>query len=273
MTRAARRASIAALCAPVFFAAFCGTAISAGAVPVGPHARAPLNAAVAKDAPVAKSGWASLPVGPARGYPFGYTSVQVTKISLLPPNADDVDQIRVAKAPRLGPFRINTKAGLKAWPNACALTGLAQLKALFPAITGLKGAPLGTNGHPNDTDCKFSLRTVFDPRGYVTPSWVDISLERIGPRAQGTYSKALAQQEAMAHKYPAQYAGYPDLSNGVKCFDDGNELQCLKDEAYYWVIGHKVTGGAFVTSDQAVWTDQIEIPLAEVIAAEVSTTP
>jgi hypothetical protein len=59
------------------------------------------------------------------------------------------------------------------------------------------------------------------------------------------------------------------LKNGVQCFDDGSELQCLKGDVNFWVSGQKVTGGNFFGADQAVWVDQIQVPLAEVLGAEL----
>lgn len=127
---------------------------------------------------------------------------------------------------------------------------------------GSKAEILGSGANtPHDTTCKFDLKTSFDPHGYSgVPSWVEISLEGVGAGALGSYQQSLAEQRAMAPKYPAQYADYPDLKNAVKCFDDGNELQCLKGEASFWVSGQKVTGGDLSGVDQSVWIDQVESP-------------
>jgi hypothetical protein len=112
---------------------------------------------------------------------------------------------------------------------------------------GSKAEILGSGANtPHDTSCKFDLKTKFDPQGYSqTPSWVEISLEEIDSGAPSGYQQSLAEQKAMAPKCPAQYADYPALKNGVKCFDDGNELQCLKGDASFWVNGQKVTGQPF----------------------------
>ncbi len=223
----------------------------------------------------------TLPLGPATSYLFGYTKFDGSKISLLPPNDSDVNQSLLARAPRVGPFHITLSASFAGWPSACDLTGLAQLKALDPSITGLDGAPVGSKAEilgsggntPHDTSCKFDLKTKFGPQGYSqTPSWVQINLEEIDAGAPASYQQSLAEQRAMTSKYPAQYADYPALNYGVKCFDDGNELQCLKDDASFWVSGQKVTGGNFTGVDQSVWVDQLEIPLAEVIGAELATS-
>jgi hypothetical protein len=245
----------------------------------GAAALSSLPAAASALAP-ALSGPAALPTGAATSFIFGYTMDEGSKISLLPPNDADVDQARVAAAPKLGPFHIHLSASFAGWPSACNMTSLAQLKALEPSITGLQGKPSGSKGEilgsggktPHDVECQFNLRTSFAPAGY-TPSWAQINLEEIDSGAPASWAQELSGQKSQAHKYPAQYAYYPNLRNGVKCFDDGNELQCLKDDADFWVSGQKVTSGNFSGVDQAVWVDQIEIPLAEVIGAELTTAP
>ena len=262
----------------ITLAAAVGLAASAPAVMIGGGYAA---AAAAKTTGRAKTGWQSLAVGPATGFPFGYVKDEGTRISLPPPNDDDVDQARVGSAPRVGPFRISLSVGERVWPGACSLTGAAQLHALFPAVTGLRGKPvgavgenLGTGGNtPHDVQCKFSLKTTFDAAGYSeTPSWIEVEIEEVDPGVPSNYSQAQAQQAGTAKKYPAQYANYPNLKNGVKCFYDGTELQCAKGDFAYWVVGQKVTGGAYYSSDQAVWIDQIVIPVAEKIGGEVTTT-
>ena len=229
-----------------------------------------------------------LPVGAATGFPFGFAMDEGAKISLLPPNDADVDQARVAAAPLLRPWKISLAAGDKAWPDACDLTAISQLHELFPAIVSLQGKPVGTKGEstklvgpatttPNYVRCRWSLKTTFAAAGFA-PSWVGVYLDEVDASSPTSYSQDLAQQKtfaAMGHdvSYPWEFADYPSLEHGVKCFDDGTELQCLKDDAFYWVLGQKVTGGPQPNSDNAVWVDQVEIPLAEVIGAELSTSP
>lgn len=221
---------------------------------------------------------ATLPVGAAKSFVFGSVKDEGSKISLPPRNPADVNQHRVARAPKVGPFHVALSAGEKAWPSACKLTDAAQLHGLFPAIIRLRGKPLGVKGEnlgsgsstPVDVQCKFNLKTSFDPSGYSeTPSWVQINVEGIDQGEAAQYTESLKQQKAEAKKFPAQYADYPHLADGVKCFYDGNDLQCLKGDAFYWVSGQKVTGGSMTTVDQAVWVDQIEIPLAEKIGSEL----
>ena len=251
----------------------------AGVVPAAGAAPVPSRAAHTM---AVKTGWSSLPVGAATGFPFGYVKDEGAKISLPPRNTNDVDQARVAKAPKVGPFRFNVNSGEKVWPDACSLTSAAQLHAVFPAIVAFKGKPVGAKGEnlgsgsntPRAVQCKFNLKTTFDPQGYSqTPTWVQINIEEVDGGAPSQYAESLQQQAAEAKKYPAQYADYPALKNGVKCFYDGNELQCLKGDFSFWVSGQKVTGGTYTSSDQAVWIDQVEIPLAEMIGAEVTTEP
>ena len=221
----------------------------------------------------------ALPVGAAKGFPFGSVKDEGTKISLLPPTDAGVDQARVAHAPRVGPFAISLAKSFAGWPSACELTDAAQLKEVFPGITGVRGKPAGSRGEvlgsgkktPHDTQCTWSLSTKFAPQGYTTYSNLQIQLDEIGPGVPQSWAQELASQRAASKKYPAQYANYPSLEHGVKCFDDGNELQCLKGEIDFWVLGQKVTGGEYYSSDQAVWVDQVELPVAELLGAELST--
>lgn len=237
-------------------------------------------AAVRSSLPLAAKA-APLPAGAATGYPFGYVMDEGAKTSLLPPNDNDVNQARVAVAPKLGPFTINPNGSPSGWPNACNLTSLPQLKALEPSITGFRGNPVGTRAEllgtggraPHNTECQFNLKTTFQPQGYgSTGSYVTVQFEEIDTGAPASYREALAGQKGEAHKYPAQYADYASLKNGVQCFDDGNELQCLKGDVNFWVSGQKVTGGNNFGADQAIWVDQIELPLAEVLGAELKTS-
>jgi hypothetical protein len=237
-----------------------------------------LGAAASATATTAKA--SPLPAGAATGFPFGYVLTEGAKTSLLPPNDNDVDQARLAHAPKVGPFSINPNGAPAGWPDACKLTSLTQLKVMEPSITGLRGAPVGSKaeilgtGHsaPHNTQCQFNLDTTFQPVGYgSTGSYVTVQLEDVGTGAVYAYRQALAGQKGEAHKYPAQYADYPDLRNGAQCFDDGNELQCLKGDVDFWVSGQKVTGGNYFGADQAVWIDQIQIPLAEELGAELKT--
>ena len=58
----------------------------------------------------------ALPAGAATGYPFGYVMDEGAKTSLLPPNDNDVDQARVASAPKVGPSGSTPTALLRAGP-------------------------------------------------------------------------------------------------------------------------------------------------------------
>lgn len=229
--------------------------------------------------PIAAASAASLPTGAATSFPFGSINSGGAKVSLPPSGTKDVNQGRVAAAPRVGPFKFTPNGSPSTWPNACQLTNKAQLHALEPSITGVisksgQKAELLFSGKvtPHNTDCKFTLNTSFEPKdeGGVD-SWVEIQLSEIDSDAPSSYQQQLADQQKLAKKYPAQWADYAHLKNGVKCFYDGNELQCLKGDVDYWVLGQKVTSGDLYSVDQAVWLDQIVIPLAEVLGAELKT--
>lgn len=244
-----------------------GAALGVAAVPVPAQGAAPAATSVAR----------GLPVGAATGFPFSYARVDGRKLSLLPPTTAGVDRARVDHAPRLGPFKISLKKGFSGWPSACRLTDAAQLKALFPAITGVRGRPVGTQvqlpgqARPTrqDTHCTFTLGTTFEPPGYSSYSNVQVQLFEVGPSTPSRWASDLAAQHAEAKKYPTDYAYYPRLENGAKCFDDGTELHCLVGDIDYWVSGEKVTSGAYFSSDQSVWVDQVEIPLAEMLGREL----
>jgi hypothetical protein len=224
------------------------------------------------------AGPGSLPVGAATSFVFGSYNDSGTPVSLLPPNADDVDQAAVSAAPRLGPFTVDPNAGPSTWPDACTLTNAAQLKALFPAITGVSGTQgqkaniIGGSGGqtPNNTDCQFNLTTTFDSgNAGGPPSFVEINLQEIDPDSPTIWQQSQQQDDSPASQNTGQYALYSNLPGGVSCFYDGTELQCLKGDFDYWISGMKNTGGNFETVDQAVWIDQIELPLAEVLATEL----
>ena len=99
-------------------------------------------------------------------------------------------------APKLVPFTINPSAspcGLAR--RAADLRALAQLKALEPSITGLRGNPVGTKAEllgtggsvPHDTECQFNLKTTFQPQDYgSTGSYVTVQFEAVDPEAPGS---------------------------------------------------------------------------------------
>lgn len=222
----------------------------------------------------------TLPTGPATGFPFGYVKDEGTRISLPPPNDADVDQARVAKAHKLGPFHVQMSRSFAGWPSACSVSNAAQLQSLIAGVTGLRGKPvatkaeiLGSGGNtPHPTDCKWNLKTTFDDSSQSVPSYVEVSFEEIDPGAPATWRQELKDSHSEAKKYPAQYAYYSGLPHGVACFYDGTELQCLKGDFDFWVTGEKFTSGSYPSADTAVWIDQAELPLAEVVADEVSVS-
>ncbi|HET9060390.1 MAG TPA: hypothetical protein VFN61_10755 [Acidimicrobiales bacterium] len=198
------------------------------------------------------------------------------------PNINDVNQAAVKTTKKLGPFVFSLSKSFAGWPSACPLLNGSQLHHLFPAIVSLHGAPVGTRAEimgsgkktPRPTDCEYNLNTTFEPAGYGnTVSWVDVSVQGADSGTPQIWNMSWQQQKSTAHKYPEQYAYYPSLLGGTRCFYDGNGLECLKGDIDFWVGGDKVTDGNFQTVDEAMWLDQVVIPTAEVVAAEVRTAP
>ena len=224
----------------------------------------------------------TLPVGAATSYLFGYTKSEGSKISLLPPNDSDVNQSLVARASRLGPSHIRLSA------QFCGLAQRLQPRRPRPTegaravhnragrrARGQQGREPGIGRqHPPRHELQVRPEDQVRPPGSRT----NPELGRNQPgrdrrgRPRPATSSLWPSKRRWRTKYPAQYADYPALKNGVKCFDNGNELQCLKGDAIFWVSGRKVTGGNLSGVDQSVWVDQVEIPLAEVIGAELTTS-
>jgi hypothetical protein len=241
-------------------------------------------------APAETGGPSALPVGAARAnfYPFGYTVYPVEpasariKMSNSPPNTKDVNFAAISSAPTVGPFDPgDDTSNLASWPPACSLTSAAQLHGLFSAITGLDGKPEpepssrpGPGGAaPAITGCQFNLRTSFVSAAETkVPGSVSIItvLERaIGPDATTTFRQGLQRQRAVRGLYSSEFADYPSLPDGVSCSTGGTVLECLKGYTDFWIYGQKYTDGPNVDVDQAVWIDQIEIPLAIKLGSEL----
>lgn len=172
------------------------------------------------------------------------------------------------------PFKINTAAGPKSWPNVCTFTTAAQLKALDPQITGLKGKPVGTKSNiigagggstPFPTDCKFNLTTKFDKADTAgNPSWVDISLSIVDTTAPEVFKQDETSTSVR------KFAGLP---GGASCYaDTGNLLTCLTGNIVYNINGTKDTGGANFQADQEKWLTKIDLPLAKKLATELSSS-
>ncbi len=216
--------------------------------------------------------------GPTAQFPYGSTNDNGTPIALPPPNASGVDAAAIAAAPTLGPFKIDPNAGPSGWPDACTFTNAAQLQALDPQVTGLSGAPVGTKASviggsggntPNNSSCKFNLTTKFDsPDSAGQPSWVEVDLQTVSTDAPQSFQQEHQNQAAQAPKYPAQWADYPSLPGGASCFYDGNELQCLSGNVFYYVLGQKVVSSGGGSADQVRWINEIVLPLAEKLGPE-----
>jgi hypothetical protein len=87
----------------------------------------------------------------------------------------------------------------------------------------------------------------------------------------------LAWAKTQGAKSPGQFANYPGLKNGTSCFETAMEMTpylfCLAHQVYFSVTGDKVTGGPNPSTDNAIWVAQAEIPLAEVLGAELKAAP
>ena len=189
-----------------------------------------------------------------------------------------MDQALVTAAPVAGPFKINPKAGPSGWPDVCNLTTAAQLEALDPAITGVVGDPVGQKAKmlggsggmtPNNAECRWTLTTKYDATyGAGSNSDIDISFWEIDSGAPATYQHALADAQANAKQYPAQFGSYQNMPGGASCFYDGNELQCLKGSVDFWITGSKFSGAGM--TDHVTWIREILLPLAEKLGSEIS---
>lgn len=175
-------------------------------------------------------------------------------------------------APAVGPIKISSSGDPKTWPDVCTFTNLAQLRALDPQITGLKGQPVGTKASvigggggntPRNTDCKFNLTTKFDtPDTASNPSWVEIDLTSVNEFVPSTF--------ADAEKTSAKIT-YAKLPGGASCFYDGSMMQCIKGDIFYYINGIKNTGGENFQADQKKWLTEIMLPLATKLGGELSS--
>jgi hypothetical protein len=288
MSLTCKTAAVVTLLALSAAATACGkgssTAVSKPTTSASPSATTspPLKVHKAKPAPVTRAFQSVLPVGAAgpNFFPFGSTQSYGNRISLLPPNAKDVDFSDISRAPSVGPFDPKEDdSSFRSWPSACELTSAAQLHGLFSAITGLDGKPQGGTGTvygaprktPHDTTCKFYLNDTFDTSATETgePSWVEITEADISSDAHQEYVQSRQVQKEEVKQYPEDYADYPSLPNGVSCFSGGFGVKCLKGYTFYWIWGQKVTDGSNDGTDQSDWIDQIEIPLAVKLGSEL----
>jgi hypothetical protein len=178
-----------------------------------------------------------------------------------------VDQALVAGAATLGPFVIDPAKG-SSWPPACKLTNSAQLRGLFPGITRVSSTGPGIS---NVEDCRYYLKTSFD-RTATRGSYVEVWLLFVG--AQSPHIFAADEAWATAQRDdPGRFPLYANLGNALSCFYNGAGVTCLQGDFLFDIAGQKATGGPNPSTDDAVWVDQAEIPLAEVLAPELALTP
>jgi len=184
--------------------------------------------------------------------------------------------IKAAFAHGPGPWNVPVVGGNSkpaAWPDACKLLNLAELKALVPGTASFKtqgqhGQFLGGGETPHFALCKYSLRGSYDPAGYP-PSFVEIELRGVADPAAvaKSWSDERAGQAKIAKKYPDQYALY----NGrAKCFWDGNELQCIAGKWNFWVLGQFIdkTGSDTPPIEKTFRTKAL-VPLANGLATRM----
>jgi hypothetical protein len=255
-----------------------------------PPAVSPTTPAVSPTTMPPGTGPSALPVGAAGAgyYPFGYTVYRTIppthqKTSKSPPNTDDVNFAAIESAPTVGPFDPpDSSSNQASWPPPCSLTSIAQLHGLFSAITGLDGkpepeasfAPRPKGTAPRITGCDFNLDTSFyDAARPLEPgdlvSIVTIVEAAIGPDAASAFRQAQRLMIADRNLASSEDANYPSLPDGVSCSTNGGILDCLKGYTYFQIYGAKVTGGPNLSTDGAVWIDQIEIPLAVKLGSEL----
>ena len=130
-----------------------------------------------------------------------------------------------------------------AWPDACKMLSLAEVKALLPGTTafrteGQRGHFLGGGNTPHNALCDYSLRGSYDPprsAGYP-PSTIHVEIRGIGDAraVKQQWAQQQASQVKIAKRFPDQYALY---KGPAQCFWDGNELQCIAGKWAYWVLG------------------------------------
>lgn len=180
-----------------------------------------------------------------------------------------------------GPFTISQSGDPNTWPDACTLVSGAEIKALDPQITGLKGAPVGTKAQilggkggnaKHNTQCQFNLTTSFDPKDGSPPSYVTVILEIIGPDAPSLWQQNYQSQKASAAKYPDQFIDFANLPGGTSGFWDGTEVQTLRTHAGhgydFWISGSKVTNSGSDLKAQKDWAHEIEARLAAKLGSE-----
>jgi hypothetical protein len=194
-----------------------------------------------------------------------------------PATTDSSTAVAHGPVPTLGPFHVPATGDPMVWPDVCTFTNIAQLKALNPQITGLKGAPVGTKAKvlgtgrstPHNAKCKFNLTTSLDNPDAASPSYVEISLEGVSPDQADVWKDQFASQKRISAKYPDQFADYPGLAGGTHCFYTGSQLECLTGNYYFFVGGIRAGATDDYAKAQAAWRKAIVVPLASKLGSEL----
>ena len=165
-----------------------------------------------------------------------------------------------------------------AWPDACKLLNLAELKAVVPGTSSFKTAGqhaqiLGGKETPHYASCKYELKGSYDPPasdGYP-PSNVQVQINGIADAAavKQQWTQEEQTQAKLAKKYPDQFGLYKIGPTG-KCFWDGTELECINGVWSFWVLGDFIdkTGSDVPALEKAFRIHDL-LPLATGVATLV----
>jgi hypothetical protein len=160
-----------------------------------------------------------------------------------------------------------------AWPDACKMLSLDELKALLPGTTAFRregGHFLGGGNTLHNALCDYSLPAPTTRRAPRATAVDDPgrAARRRRPRAvKQQWAQEQATQAKIAKKFPDQYALY---RGPAQCSWDGNELQCIADKWAFWVRGRFVDKtGDDATPLQNVYRKNVLLRVANGLAARM----
>lgn len=183
----------------------------------------------------------------------------------------------------IGPVNSQGEVDSASWPDACQLLSAVDFKTLIPSSSGLKtqgqhGAFLGGGETAHYASCKYDFSIPGDDTVDGQPSWVQIDINDVGDPAGELqqWTQSFQQQQQAAAQYPDQFMDYSEgqMGPGVKCFYDGNQLNCVKGHFNFDVLGQDTTiissGGSAVYAQDHGWVQQVEANVVKTIAARMS---